>query len=232
MKKTDQKLAEEATNESIAQPNISEEHSMQTVPVNQSVSINGAFRGMNIKGLESIPASMVAVPYCRIIQPTSKNTTLKDGKEATPGYFMFNDIQTEVEELKFVLLRAKVDIKRVDEDGNFVANDFVGITKPKQVLSILGITTDTNKLFVLSLSVTSFTSWGKLMAQLKEMEVDCSYRFQISAKTEKKENKKGKYYVVSFIVGTELDKNALIEMETKASEYGVVLDREILIEEE
>jgi hypothetical protein len=145
---------------------------------------------------------------------------------------MFNDIQTEVEELKFVLLRAKVDIKRVDEDGNFVANDFVGITKPKQVLSILGITTDTNKLFVLSLSVTSFTSWGKLMAQLKEMEVDCSYRFQISAKTEKKENKKGKYYVVSFIVGTELDKNALIEMETKASEYGVVLDREILIEEE
>jgi len=232
--KKEEKLMAEAINESAkeaaTQPNLSNEHSMQTIPVNQTVGM--AFKGMNIKGLESIPASIVAVPYCRIIQPTSKNTTLKNGKEAIAGNFMFNDIQTEVGELKFVLLRAKIDIKRVDEDGNFVNADFVGVTKPKQVLSILGITTDTNKLFILSLSVTSFTSWGKLMAQFKEMQVDSSYRFQISATTEKKENKKGKYYVVSFVVGEELDKGALAEMENKASEYGVVLDRELPVEEE
>jgi hypothetical protein len=229
MKKQDQLLAEESLKEGNA--NIGDS-SLSTIPKEQAVAVPGQFRGMDIEGLEGIPASMVAVPYCRVIQPTSKKTVLKDGTEATVGSFMFNDIQEEVSELNFVLLRAKAELVRVDANGNYVNQDYEGETKQKQIVKLLGITTDTNKLFILTITVTSFSTWGRLMAQFKAIKLDKTYRFVVKATTEKRENKKGKYYIVNFQLGEELGKDKVVELSRTAFEYGVVLDRKEAVEEE
>src|SRR5258708_28267044 len=99
---------------------------------------------------------MIALSFVRLVQTSYKNLSLSDGSEAASGMFFFNDTQEAFLQLKFVLLRAKHEMKLVDEDGQFVAPDYEGKTKLKPRVSILGVTTDTDKLFILSLSPTSF----------------------------------------------------------------------------
>lgn len=205
---------------------------LSTVPKEQEIAVHGQFKGVNIQGLESIPASMVAVPYCRLIQPTSKKTELANGQEAPLGSFFFNDIQESVPMLNFVLLRAKHELKRVDKDGQFVQDDYVGVTSTKPVVSILGITTDTNKLFILSLSATSFSSFGKLIAKLKGLAIDKTWRFKFTAESEKTENAKGKFYIINFNIDKELSEKEREAMGQIASEYGVVLDRQNYAEDQ
>lgn len=228
---TEEELLAKDIEESLNESNIGE-NKLQTVPTEQSVALQNQFRGIDIEGLEGIPASMVAIPYCRVIQPTSKKTTLKDGSEATPGYFMFNDVQEQVQELHFTMLRAKMDMSFVDKDGNYVTNDYEGEKRQKQLLKLLGITLDTDKLFILSLTSTSFSSWGRLLAQMKAIKLDKTYRFSLKATTEKKENKKGKYYTVNFALGEEVGEEKLQELSKIAFEYGVVLDKQIVETEE
>ncbi len=207
--------------------------SLSTVPKTHEVAVSEQFKGVNIGGLESIPASMVAVPYCRLIQPTSKKTIQSsNGQDARLGSFFFNDIQESVPELNFVLLRAKHELKQVDKDGQFVTPDYIGeLGKPKPVVSILGITTDTDKLFILSISATSFSSFGKLIAKLKSLQIDKTWRFSFKATSEKMENAKGKFYVVNFEIGEELKDTQSEQMQKTAQEYGVVLDRQVYEEE-
>lgn len=234
--KKEEKLIEESLEETASEPeiesNISEEHSMTTVDSRQgALAPQNHVRGVDIEGLESVPTSMIAVPFVRLVQPSSKKLEMDNGKEAQPGSYLFNDTQKAVDELKFVLLRAKHEWRTVDENGNFVGKDYVGRTKQTQRVSILGITTDTNKLFILSLSITSFSAFGKLIAKFKEMGLDKTYRFQLSLSSEKVENDKGKFYVANFKIGDELEPEMLVEMQKKVGEYGLVLDREFVEEE-
>lgn len=229
MKKTDEK----AINEVMAdiKGSLSEEHSLQTTPMDTALASPGAFKGIDIEGLESISVSMVSVPFCRVIQPTSKKTTLKNGKEATAGNFMFNDIQEETGKLNFVLLRAKYEMVKVDESGNYAMSDYEGETREKPIVKLLGITLDTDKLFILTITSTSFSNWGRLLAQMKGIQLDKSYRMGITATTEKRENKKGKYYVVIFQLEKELSKEQFENASKTALEYNVVLDKQIVPEE-
>lgn len=227
--KKDEQEIKEAVDE--AESNISEEHSLSTVEVPQALAAPQAFKGVDIQGLESVPAYMVAVPFCRLIQPTSKKTEMADGKEAPQGSFLFNDTQESVSELDFVLLRAKHEYKRVNKDGQFVDSSYIGETKQKPQVSILGITRDTDKLFILSLSSTSFSGFGKLIAKFKSLQIDKTWRIALKATSKKTENDKGKYYIVNFTMGKELTENEMQAMEKTASEYGVVLDREIIPED-
>lgn len=211
--------------------NISD-HSLTTTPISNIVPNTKEFKGVSISGLESVPATIVAVPFCRLVQPTSKNTTKSDGQDAPPGSFFFNDIQEAVSELNFVLLRAKHDYRLVSRDGQFVSSSYIGeMGKPKPVLSVLGITTDTDKLFILSLSSTSFSSFGKLIAKLKSLQVDKTWRFTYKAVSEKKENDKGKFFVINFSLGEELNEKQITNMENMARDYEVVLDRDFSEEE-
>lgn len=203
------------------------ESSLSTVPKETALTTPGGFRGVNIEGFEAIPASMVAVPYCRLVQPSSKNTTLADGSEATAGHFLFNDIQETTPQLDFCLLRAKHEMKWVNKDGNFVTPEAEDKDHQKAVVSILGITLDTDKLFVLSLSATSFTAFGKLLAKFKALKVTQSFTYRIVASTCKTENKKGKFYVIDFTLEDKLEADEVTKMSTIACEYGVVLDRQI-----
>ena len=82
-------------------------------------------------------------------------------------------------------------------------------------------------MFILSLSATSFTAYGKLIAKFKASKIDKSYRFELSAKTVKTENKKGKFYVLDINIGAEITPENLATIAKLAADYGVVLDREI-----
>ena len=74
--------------------------------------------------------------------------------------------------------------------------------------------------------------FGKLISKLKSLHLDKSYRVEIKATSEKQENLKGKYYIVNFSIGAELTGEKLKQAEKTAFEYGLVLDREIVPEEE
>lgn len=230
MTKTQQQEIEEAVNESDAKGNLEEDHSLSTDTVPQT-ALAKPFKGVAIEGMEDVPASFEAVPFLRLIQPSSKKTQMADGQEAPFGSFLFNDIQEAFETIDFVLLRAKHSFKNVDEKGNFVDSSYTGPVKQKPQVSILGITTDTDKLFILSLSSTSFSSFGRLISKFKSLHIDKTWRIAVTMSSEKTENDKGKYAFVNFKMGDELTGEQLKAMEAKALEYGVVLDREITPEE-
>lgn len=224
---SEQQQMEDATNEAQAESNVSNEHALSTTTTTTK-ALTTPIKSVGIAGMEEIPTSLMAIPYCRLIQPTSKKTETTEGRDAVPGNFLFNDTQREVGELSFVLLRAKHEVKRADLDGNYVDASYEGVTVPKQQVSILGITTDeTEKLFILSLSLTSFSGFGRLIAKFKELHVDKTWRFRLKATSEKQENKKGKYFVAKFQIEEELEGEALQHMEEKALEYGLALDRQV-----
>lgn len=171
---------------------------------------------LGIKGLEDVPASIIPIPYLRLVQPTSQKVQTSKGKDAEAGTFYFNDTQSSVESLTFALMRAKYGMQTFERDGEI---------QDSVKLAILGMTLDTNKLFVLTLSVMSFTNFGSLIAKMKEAGITKTWENAITIVSEKQENDKGKYYVAKFELGEKLNKEQITDLETKHSQYGMVLDR-------
>lgn len=202
--------------------NVQSDHSMSTEIRPQELVV--ATGGVDIAGLESIPMGMIALPYCRLVQPTTQHIVMKDGKEAPQGSFFMSDTSDAYEDLDFVLLRAKVSMRTFIDDK--------GVSKSVQQLSILGLTIDEDKLFILTLAPTSFYGFGQLLAQLKAARIQKSWQFVLNATSEKTENAKGKYYKAKFSIGEEIVGKKLIEIEEKALTYGLALDREQIVPEE
>lgn len=211
--------------------NIQKEHSL-TTEMRPTSSLVGHVPGIAIEGLEDVPMNMVALPYLRLVQPTSKKVQMESGKDAPTGSFLFNDTQESFEELDFILLRAKKEDRRVDEKGMWVNDDYEGKTFLKPRLVILGITLNQDKLFILGLSSTSFSSFGRLLAKLKGLEVRRSWQFAIKMTSEMQENDKGKYAIANFQLQKELTENQLEFYTKTALEYGVILDRSDIVYEE
>jgi hypothetical protein len=172
--------------------------------------------GFDIEGLEDVPVSILPVPFLRLVQPTSTKIETKDGSEAGVGNFFYNDTQEEVKLLNFALLKAKVG--RVQ---------FEGQDEPSTKMNILGFDIDRCKVFILQLSVMSFSNFGKLIAQMKEKDITKSYTHTITMTTSPETNKKGKYYVANFQLGNEVPAELFTEIEEKVKVYGVALNRDI-----
>lgn len=203
--------------------NVVEEHSMTTEM--RPVSLQG-FKGVDIVGMEEVPAGL-GIPYVRLVQPTTQQTDTHDGKEAQVGTFLFSDTKEAVDKLEFVLLAAKiVPVAFMREGDNGVMAE-VKTTK----LRLLGMTIAQDKLFTLSLSPTSFGAFGGVISQFKILSVKKSWQFVLSATSRKRENKKGKFYVIDFAIGTEVTGENLIACEQKAIEYTGALDQAIIDEE-
>lgn len=204
-------------------PGEEEDKALSTVSVDttsRSVALNTS--GINIEGLQDVPSSVIPVPFVRLVQGQSRNITLTDGKsEAPEGSFYFNDIQQAYERLSFVMLRAKHQITIFDREENGKI-----VKKPTKQILILGITTDSKKLFILALSVMSFSNFGRLINKLREAGVNQSWQYEIVATAEKQENEKGKFYVQRYDLGEKLSEAQIDEMAGVYGEYGGVLDRE------
>lgn len=159
---------------------------------------------LGIQGLEEEDASILPIPFVRVVQGQSKDVKLKDGKtEATEGQFFFNDTKEQVKDLTFCILKSKVVVTEFERDG---------VKKPTTQRKILGITMDTHKVFMLTISVGSFASYGRLVAEMKQQKVTAVWDRMVTATTEKTENDKGKFYVVNFALGEELTEEDKIEM--------------------
>jgi hypothetical protein len=172
--------------------------------------------GIGIQGLENIPASVIPIPYVRLVQPSSTKTETNDGKEAMAGTYLFNDTQEAVETLEFAILKAKygeVEYKRDEE-----------LIKSTRI-AILGATLTDFRPFILTLSVMSFTNFGQLVSKLKVAGAKKVWEYKIIATSEKNENKKGKYYTAKFELGKKLDPEAIASLEEKYSTYASSFDR-------
>lgn len=181
---------------------------------NKAVALPG---GIPIDGLESVPTNILPVPFVRLVQGTSSKIELENGEDAPVGSFYFNDLQRAYKELPFVLLRAKYQIKEFEREGKLVPT--------KQIL-LLGMTLETKKLFILTLSVMSFSNFGGLIAKFKEKGVTAVWEYEIKATSEKMENKKGKFQIANFQVVRKVTEEELNDLAEAYGEYGGVLDRE------
>ncbi len=184
-------------------------------------------RMMAVAGLEDIPTSMIPVPIYKLVQPGSTNTAMADGKDAPIGTILMKDNSEAVETLKFLLIRAKRQTRTfVDDDG---------VEQQSPVIAVLGLNIDRDlSPFVLSLPVSSFSTFGQLMAQIKDAKATSAWEYPIKITSEKKEMEKNttsgrkmvKFYVLNFALG----KTATSEEDIKTAqlaydEFAASLDR-------
>lgn len=221
------KLRVETTQEQVVNEREEKEIIDSLVRVEDSKSTLSVRNTMNIKGLEDVPTSMMPIPYYKLVQPSSTNIELADGSEAPAGSIYMNDTKTATQKLRFCLLRAKRQKQEfTDDDGNqgFVVK-----------MGLLGMNLDLTTPFILSLSKSSFGSFGWLMKQLNDLDAQFAWSHAINATFERMESQvmvKGrmqtvKYYVAKFEVEKELmDKNMVELMNNAYVEFGGGLDRE------
>ncbi len=172
--------------------------------------------GLGIEGLEDVPASIMPIPFLRLVQPTSQKVTTAKGKDAEPGTFYFNDTQTSYESVEFALVKAKHGMQTFERDGEL---------QESVKLAILGQTLDIDKLFVITLSVMSFSNFGSLVAKMKEAGITKTWEHKITMFSEKQENDKGKYFTAKFELGEKLTADQIEVLQGKYNQYGAVLDR-------
>lgn len=175
--------------------------------------------GLGIQGLEEEDASILPIPFVRVVQGQSKDTKMKDGKDAPEGSFFFGDTREAFTKLNFCILKSKI-VTTVFKDPN------TGADKPTAQRKILGITMDTKKVFMLTISVMSFMEYGRLVAEMKQNKITEAWSHIITATTEKRENDKGKFQVVMFKLGEELTKEDRIEMGLAYEQFKKVFEKE------
>lgn len=220
MTKQDKIIIDESLNGG-EQGNLSEEHILTT---QEAKTLSRPTRMIEIGGFEELPTSMIALPYVIIVQ-AGTDVYLADGKTPAPkGTFYQTDLQETVTEIEFVNLRAMMRDKEVERDG---------VKKIETKLLSLCVNLADFEPFIFSLPVSSFSNWGKMIAQVKKRNVKNSYEFSIKATITSATNKKGqKFYVAQFTLADELDTETLAEMKEKLADYSGVLDRRDLEMEE
>jgi hypothetical protein len=192
----------------------------------QRRELAGPMRGFNIEGLQDVDVSILAVPFVRLVQPTSKKIELTNGKDAEVGSYYFNDLQEAYASLDFVMLRAKQQVKEFDREVTDEKGQKKTIKVPTRQLAVLAINLEKKKLFVLTLSISSFSNFGRLIAKFKDQKISAVWEYELEAFSAKKENDKGKFYVADFKIGRKLSEEELEEMAQIYGEYGGVLERE------
>ena len=171
--------------------------------VDQALAQATPIHGLGIAGLEEEDASILPVPFVRVVQGQSKDVLTKSGEEAIEGSFFFNDTKEAFPSLVFVILKSKVVVTEFERDDKII---------PTKQRKILGMTIDTKKLFILSLAISSFSNYGRLIAEMKQKKVLAVWDYMVTATTRKTENDKGKFYVIEFALGEAINDQDKQEM--------------------
>lgn len=191
------------------------ERELSVQPATQS-TVAKAY-GLGIAGLEEVPVTILPIPFVKVVQPTSQNIEMSDGKtEAPAGTFFFTDTLQAVPELKFVLLKAKHLNQQYKRDG---------VVTTSMRLFILGVTRGTDKVFILSLSIMSFSNFGRLVAQFNDQKIVATHHYELTATTDLQKNESGKFYVVKFQIGTKLKEEEVLKAEELIAKFSGALDR-------
>ena len=196
--------------------------------VEHSTTIAKVKPNLEIIGLDEVPVSMIPLPFYKLVQPGSTNTTMADGTDALPGTFLMGDSGKSVEKIRFALLRAK----RMHRD--FTNNE--GEQVHSTSMAVLGMNLENMTPFMLNVSVASFSNFGKMLSQMKDRDTKKAWQYPIVMSTEKreevKETSKGvqkvKYWVINFLVEDALIEGIEAEALDKAyQEFAAALDRNI-----
>lgn len=188
-----------------------------------------------IKGLEEVSTDIIPLPYYKLVQPGSTGIKLADdggdhGNDANPGQFYMADSGTALSEIKVGIVRVKRLIK-----------EYQG--KKSVSLGILGVNLETMTPFLMNVSSTNFSNFGRLMNNLNQKKIDAIWKFPIklvSGDDYKVETKKFidgreqmvKYWTMDFVLEEEaFNEEDLKTMQTVLAEYAGTLDRDQTDEE-
>lgn len=182
----------------------------------------------SIQGLEEVTTDIIPLPFYKLVQPGSTNIKIsEDGTDADPGQFYQGDTGTATDELKVGIVRAKRIVKL-----------YKG--KRSTSLGVLGVNLDNMTPFLMNISVTSFTNFGRMMNNLTQRKIDAIWKYPITLSSTKVETKKEidgqlqmvKYWVMDFTIGENpFDEEELGIMQTVLADYAGTLDRDTIDEE-
>jgi len=173
-----------------------------------------------IEGLEDVPRSFIHVPYYSLVQPESSKAILPDGKRSPNGSFLMTDVRKVVDELRFVILRAKRQTRVLG--GEKIVS-----------LNVLGFNLERKTPFILSVPVTSFSAFGRYFAHLQEVGAKTTWEYIVDATPEevsdKKQTDKGIRDVTWWVIRLDIEAVADDKLKALAKElyedYGEKLDR-------
>lgn len=178
-----------------------------------------------IKGLEEVTTDIIPVPYYKLVQPGSTGIRLEDGQDAECGQFYMGDTGTAADNLRVGIVRAKRMVK---------------VFKGKRTVSlgILGVNLETMTPFLMNISSTNFSNFGRMMNILNQRKIDAIWKFPVNlisgddfkVETDKiidGEKRKVKYWTMDFQVEEEgFNEEDLEIMMTVLNEYAGTLDKE------
>ena len=194
-----------------------EESELHPAAVGLAVQHNElAVPGINIQGLEEADPATIPLPFARLVQPTSKGVKTSEGEEAPVGSFFFSDTNTALESPIIVILKGKHGVKTFNDMTT-------GEPVQKKVLAVLGYIPETEKVFILTLSVMSFNGFGHFMAQLKEKHAEACFQYQTTISSHLVENDRGKFYVADFNLGEELSDELYVKAAKLYAQYQSVV---------
>lgn len=174
--------------------------------------------GLGVNGLEFVPTSAVSLPIVKLVQPTSQDVTLPDGSDAPMGQFLFTSLGVVRPELRMAIISAHVG------DHTFTDDDGIAVTKTQ--VSIIGIDRVSNKMFLARFSATSLPAFGKLMSQIKSAGLENAWDREVIVTTEKRESKRGKFWVAKFALGEEVSEDDAAQYVTAWMEMANYFERE------
>ena len=176
----------------------------------------------SIKGLEEVGTDIIPLPFYKLVQPGSTNIAINaEGEDAEPGQFYQADSGTAVDTLRVGIVRAKRMVK-----------EFKG--KKTVSLGILGVNLEVMTPFLMNISVSSFSNFGRMMNNLTQRKIDAIWKYPITLSSAKVETKKEidgelqmvKFWVMDFEVAEKpFDKEELEVMQMVLRDYSGTLDR-------
>ena len=173
---------------------------------------------LGVNGLEFVPTSAVALPVVKLVQPTSRDIELPDGTDAPVGQFLFTSLGEAQPELHMALISAHVG------DHTFTDDDGQEITKTQ--VSLIAIERTRKELFLSRFSATSLPAFGKLMSQIKAAKCENAWDREIVVSSEKRESKRGKYWVAKFALGEPVSEDDAAQYVQTWMEMATYFDRE------
>ena len=169
--------------------------------------------GIHIAGFERLDQREdMALPYLRVVQPTSTQAELMSGGDAKPGQFYDTALRVAYNELLFAILAVQ-KFSVVWQDGK----------DPQLMYLILGADQHLEP-FVLKVSGTSVFSLKSLITSVARLGSPAAWFYRVRAVTEKREsNKDGqprKWFSIRFYImdeTTEEERTALQELAEQLS---------------
>jgi hypothetical protein len=169
------------------------------VPVGSTLVIPN--NRLHIAGLDGLDESDQAIPYIRVVQPTSTECKLMDGSDAKAGQFYDTALMKAHNELQFAVLAvAKFDVTWQEDK------------EPQRIYLLLCADRDYYP-FVLKVSGTSIFALKQLITSITRTGVAASWYFWVRAITEKRESTKDgqprKWFSIRFYIIGEADEQEL-----------------------